>query len=70
MRPSITDGKILKILRESKVPISTYQIAKKTNVVWSTANSHCYKLKSMKRIDSKTEKSKFGFGEKIIWWIK
>ena len=70
MRLSPVDQKILKILRESKEPLSTYEIGKKTEMTWSTANSHCYKLKSMRLIDGKTEKSKFGLGEKIVWWIK
>lgn len=68
MKISTIDEKILKTIRKSKVPLSTYEIAKKTNIVWSTANSHCYKLKTMKLIDSKAEESKFGSGEKIVWW--
>ena len=70
MKISTVDEKILKILRKSKLPLSTYKIAKKSNIVWSTANSHCYKLKTMKLLDSKAEESKFGAGEKIVWWIK
>lgn len=70
MKISIVDERILKTLRKSKVPLSTYKIAKKIDMVWSTANSHCYKLKTMKLIDSKAEESKFGAGEKIVWWIK
>ena len=70
MRISAVDEKILETLRKSKVPLSTYEIAKRSNIVWSTANSHCYKLKTMKLIDGKTEESKFGAGEKIVWWSK
>ena len=64
------DKKILNLLKKIKKPLSTYQIAKKVNVTWPTAISHCYKLKSMGLIESKLEESKFGPKEKVVWWIK
>ena len=64
------DKKILEILKKTKKPLSTYQIAKRASVTWPTAISHCYKLKSLDLIESKYEKSKFGPKEKMVWWIK
>jgi predicted transcriptional regulator len=70
MRLSNVDKKILRVIKNSKKPLSTYRIAKEAKVMWSTANSHCYKLKSMNLINNKLESSKFGSGEKVVWWIK
>jgi len=67
---SAIDKKILELLKKTKKPLSTYQIAKKSNVTWPTAISHCYKLKSLDLIQSKYEKSKFGLKKKVVWWIK
>ena len=64
------DKKILELLKKAKKPLSTYQVAKKSNVTWPTAISHCYKLKSLGLIKSKYEKSKFGSKEKMVWWAK
>jgi DNA-binding CsgD family transcriptional regulator len=65
---SDVDKRILSLLKQSKEPLSTYQIAKMADVTWPTANSHCYKLKSMNKVESKLEKSKFGSKEKVVWW--
>jgi hypothetical protein len=46
------------------------ELLKKADVTWPTANSHCYKLKSLGLIKNKSEESKFGLREKIVWWIK
>jgi predicted ArsR family transcriptional regulator len=70
MKLSSIDRKILNLLKTSKIPLSTYQIAKKVKITWVTANSHCYKLKSMNLIQSKYEKSKHGSRGKIVWWIE
>jgi predicted transcriptional regulator len=67
---SDVDKKILDILKKIKSPMSTYQIAKKVEVTWPTAISHCYKLKSMGLIESKYEESKFGPKQKVVWWVK
>jgi Mn-dependent DtxR family transcriptional regulator len=65
---SDVDKVILNLLKKTGKPLSTYQIAKKAKVTWPTANSHCYKLKSMNLVESKQEKSKFGPNEKVVWW--
>ena len=62
------DKRILSLLKKTENPLSTYQIAKKAKITWPTANSHCYKLKSMNLVESKQEKSKFGPNEKVVWW--
>ncbi|MBN2203073.1 MAG: winged helix-turn-helix domain-containing protein [Candidatus Aenigmarchaeota archaeon] len=64
------DKKILEVLKKAKKPMSTYLIAKHSKITWPTANSHCYKLKSMGLIGSKVEKSSHGPKEKIMWWAK
>ncbi len=58
-----------KILKTSRQPLSTYQIAKQAKISWSTANIHCYKLKSEGKIDGKMEKAEVGSGKKMVWWI-
>ena len=61
------DEEIINLLK--KAPnLSTYQIAKKLKISWSTANLHCYKLKLIGKIDGSPQDSKFGMGEKMIWW--
>ena len=59
---------ILKLLKSSKKPLSTYQIAKKLNISWSTANTHCYKLKDEGKIEGKMESAKIGSTKKMLWW--
>jgi len=51
---------------ESK--LSTYEIAKRLKISWSTANIHCYKLKSENKIKGNTEKAEIGDGKKMLWW--
>ncbi len=58
-----------KILKTSRQPLSTYEIAKRAKISWSTANIHCYKLKSEGKINGKLEKAEVGSGKKMIWWI-
>jgi predicted transcriptional regulator len=67
---SDVDKRILDILKKAKKPLSTYQIAKKAKITWPTANTHCYKLVSMKLVLNRQEESKHGPNEKIVWWIK
>ncbi|MFH1473612.1 MAG: hypothetical protein ABIE55_01840 [Candidatus Aenigmatarchaeota archaeon] len=67
---SDVDKNILNLLKKLKSPLSTYQIAKKINVTWPTAISHCYKLKAMDMIDCRNEESKFGSKQKVVWWAK
>ncbi len=57
------------ILKRSKGPISTYELAKQANISWSTANIHCYKLKSEGKIKGKLEMANIGLGKKMLWWI-
>jgi len=62
------DERIIKILRESTEPLSTYEIAKKLNVSWSTANVHLKDLLLKELVKSKEEmvKSK----RRVIWWVE
>ncbi len=61
---------IQKVLEESKDPLSTYEIAKKTKLSWSTVNIHCYKLKDNGSIDCKLEVAEVGSGKKMLWFLK
>ena len=63
------DKDIIKLLKKSSEPLSTYQVAKKLDVSWSTANAHCFKLKSFGKIEGNFKESKFGQGMKMIWWL-
>ncbi|NOR84745.1 HTH domain-containing protein [archaeon] len=60
---------IVRFLKESKTPLSTYEIAKKASISWSTANTHCYKLKDEGIIDGKLEMADVGASKKMLWWI-
>jgi len=62
------DQNILKILRESSEPLSTYEIAKKANVSWSTANIHLKDLLIKGIIKSKEDSVKSK--KRIVWWIE
>lgn len=70
MSPPISeiDETILKILRETQDPLSTYEIAKKMNISWSTANIHLKDLQLKELVRSKEEmiKSK----RRIVWWVE
>lgn len=57
------------ILKSSKKPLSTYDIAKRAKVSWATANIHCYKLKAMGILDCKNEEVKIGM-KRIVWWVE
>ena len=61
---------ILKALRESPEPVSTYELAKKLGISWSTANTHCYKLKDAGKVDNKEIVQKIGAGKKVVWFMK
>ncbi len=63
------DELIQATLRESKKPLSTYEIAKHAPLSWSTANTHCYKLKSFGILEGKYEEARIGI-KRIIWWLK
>jgi len=62
------DENIIKLLRESPEPLSTYDVAKKMNISWSTANIHLKDLQLKDMVKSKEDmiKSK----RRIIWWIE
>ncbi|MFH1788334.1 MAG: winged helix-turn-helix domain-containing protein [Candidatus Altiarchaeota archaeon] len=62
------DKQVLKVFDKCDTPPSTYEIAKKANMSWSTANSHLYKLKAMGLIKGASGKSKSGTGRKMVWW--
>lgn len=62
------DENILKFLRENAEPLSTYEIAKKINVSWSTANIHLKDMQIRGIVKSREDmiKSK----RRIIWWVE
>ncbi len=62
------DQSILKILRESKEPLSTYEVAKEMNVAWSTANIHLKDLQLRGMVKNREDlvKSK----RRIVWWVE
>lgn len=61
---------ILKLLKENKQPLSTYEIAKKIGISWSTANTHCYKLKDEGKVKGEWKKADVGLGRKMLWALK
>ena len=65
---SSMDEKILKVLRETPEPLSTYEIAKKLNISWSTANIHLKDLLLKDLVKNKEEmvKSK----RRLVWWVE
>ena len=60
---------VLDALKRSKRPLSTYEVAKLLNISWSTANTHCYIMKSLGIVDSKNEETKVGM-KRMVWWAK
>lgn len=63
------DQLILKKLEEAKGSVSTYKLAKVTNISWSTINIHCYKLEAQGKIMSKLETKQIGSRKKRIWTL-
>ncbi len=63
---SAVDRLIVNTLDKSKRPLSTYQIGKRTKVSWSTANTHCYKLKALNRVDMEVIHNHLG-QTKTLW---
>lgn len=61
---------ILKTLKDNKEPLSTYEIAKKIGISWSTANTHCYKLKDEGKIKGELKRAEVGAGRKMLWFLK
>ncbi len=61
---------ILDVLRKENKPLTTYQIAKKIGVSWSTANTYCYKLKDKGLIRGEEKSARIGMSKKMVWWIK
>ncbi len=60
------DNIIVKVIKGSKKPVSTYKLAKVTKLSWSTVNSHCYKLMSFGILDMATKRTPFG--QKTMLW--
>ncbi len=60
------DRLIIIALKSNGKALTTYQVAKQANLAWSTANSHCYKLKSLGLVNMKTVMS--SFGQKKVFW--
>jgi len=63
------DRAILSAIKNARQPLSTYGIAKDTKISWSTANIHCYKLKSIGVISENKQQSRFG-QSKVFWHIR
>jgi len=62
------DELIVDILTRSDEPLTTYKIAKKAKVAWSTVNIHCYKLKSVGMLKERVENPDYG-RKKVIWTL-
>ncbi len=62
------DSLVQNVLRKSRKPISTYELAKKAGVSWSTANIHCFKLKTAGVVKNRIER-KLGSRMRVVWWI-
>lgn len=45
------DKAIIKVLKESKNPVSTREIALRINKAWHTVNSHCLRLQVAGKIE-------------------
>ena len=58
------------ILRSADRPISTYELAKRAKVSWSTMNMHCFRLSAKGVIKGREEKAPVGLGKKMLWSLK
>ncbi len=68
--PESIDNAIIRVLKEAKEPLTTYQIAKKLGISWSTANTHCYRLKDAGKIDCEYRIARIGESKKVYWKLK
>jgi len=68
------DYLILRLLKQVKKyashekELSTYKIAKRLHIAWTTDNINCYKLKSEGKIDGRLEKAEIEEKKKMLWW--
>lgn len=60
---------IVKLLKEEKKGLTTYQIAKRLGISWSTANTYCYKLKDKGKIRGEEKLARVGLSKKMVWKI-
>ena len=58
---------IINLLKKEKKGLTTYQIAKKLGISWSTANTYCYKLKDKGIIKGEEKVAKVGLSKKMVW---
>ena len=63
-----TDELIVKTLKESKKPLTAYEIAKKLRISWPTATKHCMSLLVEGKIEREVKSSLSG--KKILWRVK
>jgi len=63
---------LLKNAAKKKIKLSTYELAKKSGVSWSTVRLHCYKIKTdkTKNLTNEVVKLNKGNGTKTLWWIR
>ena len=57
---------ILEALKDGK--LTTYQIAKKTGLNWSTTMNHCLQMEADGSLNHKIEKTRWGRTKH--WWFK
>ncbi|MCK4555437.1 MAG: hypothetical protein KAT83_02425 [Candidatus Aenigmarchaeota archaeon] len=71
MAKNIPVGTVIqKMLKDAKGSLSTYEIAKRAKISWSTANTHCYKLKDQNVVEGELEVADVGAGRKMMWRLK
>jgi predicted transcriptional regulator len=62
------DEHVIRVLRQSKKPLTAYEIAKKLNITWPTVNKHCLTLLIEGKLHKKIESSISG--KKTLWGVK
>ncbi len=61
---------VMEVLRKAKMPMTTYQIAKKVGASWGSVNTACYKLKDAGLVEKDVITPRVGSGKKVVWWAK
>jgi len=62
------DKEILELLTKEGEPISTYEVGKRIDISWSTANTHLMNLQIKGLVESEERESK---GKKSrMWWVE
>ena len=65
------DKRIIEVLTESKEALTTYMLAKRVGVSWSTTQLHCYALEGRGKVEHDWDNlSNLSYMKRQLWKLK